>query len=89
MSTRIKLKHAWNMIRYNLSFMLFSFYLTVAFLFLFTHMWEDLIPKGRTVIGLGLLLFGAFRFYVAYRRYKSKKNRIEAIRQLHKNATTE
>ncbi len=89
MSTRIKMKHAWNMIRYNLSFMLLSFYLTVAFLFLFTDMWIDIIPNGRGLIGLALLLFGAFRFYVAYRRYKSKKNRIEAIRRIHKNVTTE
>ncbi len=85
MSSKIKLKHTWNMIRYNLSVMLFSFYLTVAILFLFTDMWIDLIPRGRGIIGLVLLLFGLFRFYVSYRRYKSKKSRIEAIRHLDKN----
>lgn len=89
MSAKIKMKHTWNMIRYNLSFMLLSFYLTVAFLFLFSDMWIDLIPKGRGIIGLVLLLFGMFRFYVAYRRYKSKKSRIEAIRHVHKNVSTD
>ena len=82
MSSKIKIKHTWNMLRYNLSFMLLSFYLTIAILFLFTDMWIDLIPKGRSIIGIVLLLFGAFRFYVAYRRYKSKKSRIEAIRHI-------
>ena len=69
--------------------MLLSFYLTVAFLFLFTDMWIDLIPQGRGIIGLVLFLFGAFRFYVSYRRYKSKKSRIEAIRHLNNNVSPE
>ena len=77
------------MLRYNLSFMLLSFYLTIAFLFVFTDMWIDLIPQGRGIIGLVLFLFGGFRFYIAYRRYKSKKSRIEAIRHINKNVSPE
>lgn len=89
MSTKIKIKHKWNMLRFYLSFMLLSFYLTVSFLFLFTDMWGDLIPKGRTTIGLVLLLFGAFRFYVAYRRYKAKKLRIHHIQSFKKESPVE
>lgn len=72
MSFKITLKHNWNKLRLYLSFLLLAFYLTIAFLFLFSDVWADLIPKGRTIIGLVLLLFGSLRFYVAYRRYKNK-----------------
>ncbi len=77
------------MIRFYLSFMLLSFYLTVAFLFLFTDMWKDLIPNGRGLIGIILLLFGAFRFFVAYRRFKTKKARILAIKSFKKETPKE
>ena len=77
------------MLRFYLSFMLLSFYLTVAFLFLFTDMWKDLIPSGRSLIGLILLSFGAFRFYVAYRRFQTKKARILAIKSFKKETPVE
>ncbi len=77
------------MLRFYLSFMLLSFYLTVAILFLFTDMWKDLIPKGRGLIGLVLLLFGAFRFYVAYRRFRAKKARIHAIKSFKIDSSVE
>ena len=89
MSSGVKIKHSWNMLRYYLSFMLLSFYLTVAILFLFTDMWKDLIPTGRGIIGLILLLFGAFRFYVSYRRYQIKKARIQAIKSFKKETPVE
>lgn len=83
MSFKIKLKHNWNKTRFYLSFLLLGFYLTIAFLFLFSDIWADLIPKGRALIGLILVLFGSLRFYVAYRRYKNKdvvlKNGKEAL----------
>jgi len=77
------------MLRFYLSFMLLSFYLTIAFLFLFSDMWKDLIPTGRGLIGLVLLAFGAFRFYVAYRRYKTKKERIKALQSTNSNSSVE
>jgi len=69
--------------------MLLSFYLTVAILFLFTDMWKDLIPAGRGLIGLILLLFGVFRFYIAYRRFRTKKERIQAIKSFKIDSTVE
>ncbi len=89
MSTGIKIKHKWNMLRFYLSFMLLSFYLTISFLFIFTDMWKDLIPNGRGIIGAALLLFGAFRFYIAYRRYRTKKARIQAIKSFKKKSPVE
>jgi uncharacterized membrane protein YidH (DUF202 family) len=50
-----------------------GFYLTVGFVFLFTEVWADLVPKGRYMIGLLLVLFGLLRFYVAYRRFNGKR----------------
>ncbi len=42
-------------------------------------MWINLLPKGRGWIGLFFILFGLFRFYVAYRRYKNKRDRIKSL----------
>lgn len=77
MSFRIKLKYSWNKLRFYLSFLLFAFYLTIGIMFLFTDTWVDLMPKGRSIIGIVLILFGALRFYVAYRRYINKLIRIK------------
>lgn len=77
MSFRIKLKYSWNKLRFYLSFLLLGFYLTIGILFLFTDTWVDLLPKGRTIIGIALILFGALRFYIAYRRYINKLMRIK------------
>lgn len=77
MSFRIKLKYSWNRLRFYLSFLLFAFYLTIGIIFLFTDTWVDLMPKGRSIIGIVLILFGALRFYIAYRRYINKLVRIK------------
>lgn len=76
MSFRIKLKYSWNRLRFYLSFLLFAFYLTIGILFLFTETWIDLLPKGRAIIGIVLILFGTLRFYIAYRRYINKLMKI-------------
>lgn len=65
-------KMTYNRIRFYLSFLLLGFYLVVGILFLFTEIWADLLPQGRFVIGIVLILFGSVRFYIAYRRYKNK-----------------
>ncbi len=77
MSFRIKLKYSWNKPRFYLSFLLFAFYLAIGIMFLFTDTWIDLMPKGRSIIGIVLILFGALRFYIAYRRYINKSIRIK------------
>ncbi len=77
MSFRIKFIYYWNRLRFYLSFLLLAFYLTVGFVFLFGDTWKELLPKGRGAVGVVLILFGAFRFYIAYRRYKNKLTRIE------------
>jgi hypothetical protein len=81
MTFHIKVKHGWNGLRFYISFLLLAFYLVVGFLFLFTDMWIDLIPQGRLLIGILLMLFGAVRFYIAYRRYKKKQVVIDALRK--------
>ncbi len=82
MSFRIKLKYSWNRLRFYLSFLLFAFYITIGVLFLFTDTWIDLLPKGRSVIGIVLVLFGCLRFYIAYRRYINKILRIKTSIEL-------
>ncbi len=84
MSLKIKLKHSWNRLRFYLSFLLFGFYLTIGFLFLFTDTWQDLLPKGRTIIGIVLILFGTLRFYIAYRRYINKILKIKTVSETKK-----
>lgn len=78
MSFRIKLKYSWNRLRFYLSFLLLGFYLTIGCMFLFTDTWIDLLPKGRSIIGIVLILFGSLRFYIAYRRYINKILRISS-----------
>jgi hypothetical protein len=68
----MKLRKNINRFRFYLSFLLLGFYLTVGFVFLFTDVWADLVPKGRYLIGALLVLFGLLRFYIAYRRFSSK-----------------
>ena len=75
MKTKIKIKQGWNIFLFYFSFLLLFFYLILGFLFLFTNMWIDFLPKGRGLIGLFLVLFGILRFYIAYRRYKNKGNK--------------
>lgn len=69
MSFRFKI----NKLRFYSSFLLLVFYIIVGSLFLFTEIWQDLLPKSRFVIGIILILFGILRFYIAYRRYINKK----------------
>lgn len=76
MSFIAKTRTSWNKLRYYLSFLLFAFYLVIGGTFLFTETWSDLIPKGRTMIGIFLIAFGIIRFYVAYRRYINKLARL-------------
>jgi len=83
--TGIKWQYGWNKLRLYFSYFLLAFYLIIGSLFLFTETWADLLPKGRFIIGIILTLFGIFRFYVAYRRYKRKKIRIKEKNLLKKN----
>jgi hypothetical protein len=71
--------------------LLLAFYLTIGSIFLFTDTWADLLPKGREIIGIVLILFGALRFYIAYRRYINKLARIATSIKAkeEKHATTE
>jgi cytochrome c biogenesis protein CcdA len=68
----MKFRAAINKLRFYLGFLLLGFYLTVGFIFLFTTIWSDLLPKARFLIGILLILFGALRFYVGYVRYSNK-----------------
>jgi cytochrome c biogenesis protein CcdA len=70
----MKINKGINKLRFYLSFVLLGFYLTVGFIFLFTEVWADLVPKGRYLIGILLILFGVLRFYVAYRRYMTRSH---------------
>lgn len=85
----MKLKYSWNRLRFYLSFLLFAFYFTIGILFLFTDTWIDLMPKGRSIIGIVLILFGVLRFYIAYRRYINKLIRIKASIEVQKETQTE
>lgn len=73
MSFKITFKNTWNRLRFYISFLFLAFYLTIAFLFLFSDIWADIIPKGRAIIGLILFLYGSIRFYVSFRTYKNKR----------------
>lgn len=89
MTNRTGIKHGWNKLRFYLSFLLLAFYLIVGGIFLFSDVWADLLPKGRSIIGIILILFGILRFYIAYRRYVNKNSRIEALKTVKENVTTE
>lgn len=77
MSKKIKILSGWNAFRLVLGVLLLVFYLVVAFLFLFTDKWIDLIPDYRTLIGITILSFAAFRFYVSFYRYKTKRIKLQ------------
>jgi cytochrome c biogenesis protein CcdA len=81
MSFWVIITSVWNKLRFYLSFLLLFFYLIVGFLFLFSDIWASILPKGREIVGVALVLFGAFRFYVAYRRYKRKRLRIQTLKE--------
>jgi hypothetical protein len=89
MSFKIIVKHSWNRLRFYLSFLLLAFYLFIGTLFLFTNTWIDLLPQGRIIIGITLILFGLLRFYVAYRRYIKKMIRIKSSVKIKENVATE
>ncbi len=77
MSKKIKIKRIINKTRFSFTILVFAFYLVVGFLFLFTDLWSDLIPKARITIGLILIFFGLLRVFIAYYRYKNKNQKIE------------
>jgi hypothetical protein len=77
---RISVQQGWNVFRFFFSVFLLAFYLIVGGLFLFTDVWADLLPKGRFITGIILTLFGLLRFYVAYKRYATKKIKIREKR---------
>jgi cytochrome c biogenesis protein CcdA len=84
MSFWVIITSVWNKLRFYLSFLLLFFYLIVGFLFLFSDIWASILPKGRDIVGLLLVLFGGFRFYVAYRRYKRKHLKIQVLKEKRK-----
>jgi cytochrome c biogenesis protein CcdA len=75
----------YNRLRFYSGFILLAFYLTVGILFLFTDVWADLLPKGRFLIGIILILWGILRFYVAYRRYINKALRLTTLSKTKEN----
>jgi hypothetical protein len=81
MSFKVIIVSIWNKLRLYLSFLLLVFYLIIGFLFLFSDIWAGILPKGREWIGAGLVAFAALRFYVAYRRYKSKYLKIQILKE--------
>lgn len=89
MSTKILIKHGWNKTRYYLSFVLFAFYMAIGCMFLFSNIWSDFFPKGRAIIGIILILFSVMRFYIAYRRYINKHQRIHTNKTKKDNAAVE
>jgi len=52
-------------------------------------MWIDMVPKGRDIIGGSLVAFGILRFYIAFRRFKTKREKLQELKnakQLKKEA---
>ncbi|MBA3970547.1 MAG: hypothetical protein H0X46_00055 [Bacteroidetes bacterium] len=72
MAFKVKLKKSWNRLRFYLSFLLLAFYTTLGCFVIFTDEWSSMLPKGRTPVGIALILFGFLRFYIAYRRYVNR-----------------
>ena len=85
MGFKIKLKYYSNKLRFYLSFLLLVFYTVISYMFLFTDVWADLLPKGRNVVGIVLFLFGILRFYIAYRRYINKSIKIKSLTEIKAN----
>lgn len=89
MSFWVIITSLWNKLLFYFSFLLLFFYLIVGFLFLFSDIWASILPQGREIVGVALVLFGAFRFYVAYRRYNRKKLKIQALKEKRKKRNEE
>ena len=89
MSFWVAITSLWNKLLLYLSFLLLFFYLIVGFLFLFSDIWASILPKGREIVGIVLVLFGAFRFYVAYRRYNRKRLKIQVLKEKRKKRNEE
>lgn len=81
MNFKVIIHHSWNKLRLYLSFLLLVFYLIVGFLFLFSDIWVNILPRGREIVGIILVLFGVLRFYIAYRRYKNKHLKIQELKE--------
>jgi len=79
MSSKYNIKRFVNNTRFYFTFLVVALYLVIGFLFLFTNVWSDLIPKARIAIGLILMVFGVLRFYIAYKRYNTKKQKINVL----------
>jgi cytochrome c biogenesis protein CcdA len=86
MAEKIKMKMIWNRLRLYASVFLLAFYIVVGGVFIFSDTWADLLPNGRYVIGIVLILFGVLRFYVAYRRYMNKDAQLKAPIKVKENA---
>lgn len=69
-------RKSFNRLRFYSGYLLLAFYIIVGGAFIFTNVWADLLPKGRFLIGISLILWGIIRFYVAYRRYINKALRL-------------
>lgn len=72
----VTFKKIVNKTRFSFTTLVVLLYFVVGFLFLFTEVWSDLLPNARNTIGIVLVLFGALRFYIAYKRYASKNQKI-------------
>jgi hypothetical protein len=81
MSLKVLLHTSWNKLRLYLSFLLLVFYLIVGFLFLFSDIWANILPKGRGLVGTILVVYACFRFYISYRRYKRKHLKIQILKE--------
>lgn len=81
MTFKVILHIVWNKLRLYLNFLLLAFYLVVGCLFLFSDIWVNILPEGREIVGAVLVAFAALRFYVAYRRYKRKQDKIQILKQ--------
>jgi hypothetical protein len=79
MSKNHRVSFVWNRLRLYASVFLLAFYTVVGGIFIFSDTWKDLLPNGRFAIGIVLILFGILRFYVAYRRYMSKDQKIKEV----------
>lgn len=81
MNFKVILHIVWNKLRLYLSFFLLAFYLIVGCLFLFSDIWVNILPEGREIVGAVLLAFATLRFFVAYRRYKHKQDKIRLLKE--------
>ena len=82
-------RKTFNRLRFYSGYLLLAFYLVIGILFLFTDTWSGLLPKGRPLIGISLILWGILRFYVAYRRYINKAVRLTLASKTKEDAKEE